>query len=72
MVRVANETRDELMKLRGRMEGTEEEAWKPQMEVDTDYGWPHGFCIRHSGQVASKVAEYVTDITRGDLELESP
>ena len=70
MIRVANETRDELMKIRGRMEGTEEEAWKPQMEVDMNHGWPHGFCIRHSGQVASKVAEYVTDITLSDLELE--
>ena len=72
MIRVANETRNELMKVRGRMEGTEEEAWKPHMEVDMDYGWPHGFCIRHSRQVALKVAEYVTDIARGDLELEGP
>jgi hypothetical protein len=66
--RVANETRDELMRIRGRLEG--DEAWKPEMEVDMEYGWPHGFCIRHSGQVASKVAAYVKDIILGDAEPE--
>jgi hypothetical protein len=66
--RVANETRDELMRIRGRLEG--DEAWKPEMEVDMDYGWPHGFCIRHSGQVASKVVAYVTDIILDYTESE--
>lgn len=69
--RVADETRDELMRIRGRLERDGDEAWKPIMEVDDEYGWPHGFCIRHSGQVASKVAGYITDII-GNLELEGP
>jgi hypothetical protein len=54
------------MRIRGRLEG--DEAWKPEMEVDMEYGWPHGFCIRHSGQVASKVSAYVKDIILGDSE----
>lgn len=43
---VADETRDELIKARGRAraEKRDEEKWKPVMEVD-ESGIPHGFCI---------------------------
>ena len=57
---VADETRDELIKLRGR---NEDEQWKPLMEVD-ETGLPHGFCIdpQHSIAVAEKVADYIEEI----------
>jgi hypothetical protein len=47
---VADRTRDDLMRLRGRSNGNGEgvegrgEEWKPKMEID-DKGVPHGFCI---------------------------
>ncbi|KAF2205582.1 hypothetical protein GQ43DRAFT_436920 [Delitschia confertaspora ATCC 74209] len=57
---VADETRDELMKVRARVDGVEE--WKPKMEIDEKEGWPHAFCIRHSIPVAGRVKEYIDDI----------
>jgi hypothetical protein len=41
---VANETRDQLIKARGRNGAAKEENWKPVMEVDEE-GWPHDFCL---------------------------
>lgn len=65
---VANETRDELIKARGR--GTSDESdeveWKPCMEIDEEEGWPHGFCIKHSVPVAGRVFGYVSDIIEKD------
>ncbi|KAL7267349.1 hypothetical protein RUND412_010067 [Rhizina undulata] len=52
---VANSTRDELIRLRGR---TEEHKWKPKMIVCED-GLPHGFCISHGERVAEKVAVWI-------------
>ncbi|KAF2637702.1 hypothetical protein P280DRAFT_457286 [Massarina eburnea CBS 473.64] len=68
---VADETRDELIRLRGRMrdgggkEGVVEE-WKPVMDIDEEEGWPHGFCIKHSVPVAERVVDYVKEIV--DIE----
>lgn len=69
---VADETRDELIRARGRLpndsERDEVEEWKPVMEVDTREGFPHAFCIRHSVPVAEKVLGYISDIVTADLE----
>lgn len=54
---VANETRDELIRMRAG-----EEGWRPKMEIDTVEGWPHGFSIKHSVPVAEKVKGYVEAI----------
>lgn len=71
---VANETRDELIKARGRNGGRGEEdgaeEWKPVMDVDEKEGWPHGFCIRHSVPVAERVYGYIRDIVERDLKRE--
>ena len=45
---VADETRDELIKARGRGVGEEEDRWKPIMEVD-ETEIPHGFCVGQYG-----------------------
>ena len=47
---VANHTRDDLIKLRGR--GEEGGDWKPHMEID-EYDIPHAFCL---GQSISNVS----------------
>jgi len=60
---VADRTRDELLRLRGRGEGGE--TWKPKMEVDGNE-IPHGFCIDHSVTVAEKVAGYLREIVEAD------
>jgi hypothetical protein len=71
---VADETRDALIKARGRVAtGDVEEVeglgenWKPIMEVDEREGWPHGFCITHGVPVAERVARYVREIVRQDV-----
>jgi hypothetical protein len=71
---VADETRDALIKARGRVRNGEVEEveglgenWKPVMEVDEREGWPHGFCIRHGVPVAERVAGYVREIVRQDV-----
>ncbi|KAF2669088.1 hypothetical protein BT63DRAFT_413555 [Microthyrium microscopicum] len=58
---VADETRDDLMRLRGR--GEEGDEWRPWMEIDR-LEVPHGFSIKHSAVVADKVLEYVDSIVR--------
>ncbi|KAJ4302800.1 hypothetical protein N0V90_001691 [Kalmusia sp. IMI 367209] len=64
---VAEETRDELIRARGKkVEDEEERGWKPVMEVDEEEGWPHGFCIRHSIPVAETVDRYVREIIKED------
>lgn len=72
---IADETRDQLIRTRGRFSyGGEEveetegvgENWKPVMEVDDREGWPHGFCIRHGVPVAERVAGYVRGIVARD------
>ncbi|KAF2730324.1 hypothetical protein EJ04DRAFT_515324 [Polyplosphaeria fusca] len=62
---VANETRNELIRARGR--GLDGEEWKPKMEVDETGEWPHGFCIRHGVPVAERVKDYVEEIVEGDV-----
>jgi hypothetical protein len=70
---VADETRDALIRTRGRysagdvqeVEGMGEN-WKPIMDVDEREGWPHGFCINHSVPVAERVAGYVRAIVQRD------
>lgn len=57
---VADSTRDELMRLRGREIETGAD-WKPYMEIDTT-GIPHGFVIDHWKPVATKCAEYIEKI----------
>jgi len=74
---VADQTRDELIRTRGRYSaggsvqevgglGEGEHGWKPVMEVDEREGWPHGFCIRHGVPVAERVAGYVWGIVERD------
>ncbi|KAH7074759.1 hypothetical protein BKA63DRAFT_320600 [Paraphoma chrysanthemicola] len=70
---VADETRDALIRTRGRYSAGDVEEidgvgenWKPIMEVDEREDWPHGFCIRHSVPVAEKVAGYVRGIVKQD------
>jgi hypothetical protein len=73
---VADETRDQLIRTRGRfsygneieVEGEEEtgENWKPVMEVDEREGWSHGFCIKSGVPVAERVAGYVRGIVGRD------
>lgn len=66
---VADETRDELMKVRGRLgDDPGDEVWKPKMEVDVEEGWVHGFCIKQSIPVAGRVSEWLRDIVQKDLE----
>ncbi|KAH0610061.1 uncharacterized protein H6S33_012607 [Morchella sextelata] len=52
---VAEETREAIMKTRGRGMG---EEWKPRMVLD-EGGVPHGFCIEHGEVMAEKVAGWV-------------
>jgi hypothetical protein len=71
---VADETRDALIRTRGKfswgdveeVEGVGEDSWKPIMEIDEREGWPHGFCIRHGVPVAERVAGYVKSIVAQD------
>lgn len=63
---VADQTREELLRIRGRLEG-EGEEWKPTMVVDEEDGLVHGWCIAQSGLVASKVVKWLEDIL-GDGE----
>jgi hypothetical protein len=72
---VADETRDALIRTRGRFSrGDVEEVdgmgenWKPVMEVDDRENWPHGFCIRHGVPVAERVAGYVRAIVAQDAQ----
>ncbi|KAF2474294.1 uncharacterized protein BDR25DRAFT_332396 [Lindgomyces ingoldianus] len=64
---VADETRDDLIKVRGLSKHSDED-WKPIMEVDEVRGWPHGFCIKHSIPVAERVKMYIDDVIQSDLE----
>jgi hypothetical protein len=66
--RVADSTRDELIKARGRNADSVDEDWKPQMDIDEEGGWPHAFCIRHSVPVAEKAKGYVEEIMRKDID----
>lgn len=61
---VANETRDQMIAARA-YSGTTGEEWKPRMEIDTG-GVPHGFVIRHSNEVAEKVAGWIGEIVKQD------
>lgn len=79
---VADETRDELIRLRARKGDGEE--WKPKMEVDAS-GLVHGFCISesvgsawdgrankrpgHSVPVAGKVKRYIDEIVEADMAM---
>ncbi|KAH3984706.1 hypothetical protein HBI25_069880 [Parastagonospora nodorum] len=71
---VADETRDQLIRTRGRFSYGDEvevegpESWKPVMEVDETEGWVHSFCVRHGVPVAERVAGYVRGIVERDLK----
>ncbi|KAF2128552.1 hypothetical protein P153DRAFT_367671 [Dothidotthia symphoricarpi CBS 119687] len=66
---VADGTRDQLIKARGRgMVEQAGEEWKPVMEIDERENWPHNFCIDHSVPVAEKMAWYVRDIVEQDVQ----
>ncbi|GFF56134.1 UPF0554 protein C2orf43 homolog [Aspergillus udagawae] len=52
---VAERTRDEIIELRGRIEGG------PTMSV-CELGLPHAFCLRHNDIMAEKVADMIMDI----------
>ena len=60
---VADHTRDELLRLRGRTDGKGEE-WKPEMVVDEEDGLVHGWCIRQSELVAGKVGGWIAEMLR--------
>lgn len=64
---VADGTRDQLIRARGRGSVEVGEEWKPIMEIDEREDWPHGFCLNHSVPVAEKVAGYVRDIIAQDM-----
>lgn len=70
---VADETRDQLIRTRGRFSYGDEvdvegpESWKPVMQVDETEGWVHSFCIRHGVPVAERVAGYVRGIVERDM-----
>ncbi|KAL5119038.1 hypothetical protein ACEQ8H_002962 [Pleosporales sp. CAS-2024a] len=70
---VADETREQLIRTRGRFsygDGVDEvgtgEAWKPVMQVDETEGWVHGFCIGQAVPVAERVARYVWGMVERD------
>ncbi|KAF1966509.1 hypothetical protein BU23DRAFT_544378 [Bimuria novae-zelandiae CBS 107.79] len=56
---IADETRDELIKARGGIDG---EDHKPVMEIDQQEGWVHAFCIQQSVPVADRVYNWVRDM----------
>lgn len=62
---IADQTRDDLLKLRGRLDG-EGEDWKPRMVVDKEDGLVHGWCIGQSELVAGKVRGWVEEILGKD------
>jgi pimeloyl-ACP methyl ester carboxylesterase len=66
---IADQTRDNLLQSRGRLDG-EEEDWKPRMIVDEEDGLVHGWCIGQSELVAGKVREWVGEILGKDEDSE--
>ncbi|RJE18970.1 hypothetical protein PHISCL_08692 [Aspergillus sclerotialis] len=56
---VADQTRDDIIEVRGKMEGKD----GPETLVCED-GVPHAFCLRHSGIMARKVGGMIKDILR--------
>ena len=60
---VADYTRDELLRLRGRRDAKGEE-WKPEMVVDEEDGLLHGWCIRQSELVAGKVGKWIAGMLK--------
>lgn len=62
---IADQTRDDLLKLRGKLDG-EGEDWKPRMVVDKEDGLLHGWCIRQSELVAGKVRGWIEEILDED------
>jgi pimeloyl-ACP methyl ester carboxylesterase len=63
---VADQTREELLRVRGRLEGKGED-WRPKMVVDDTDGLVHGWCIGQSELVAGKVGKWIAEIW-GDVE----
>jgi pimeloyl-ACP methyl ester carboxylesterase len=63
---VADQTREELLRVRGRFEGKGEE-WRPKMVVDDGAGLVHGWCIGQSELVAGKVGRWVAEIWGGGM-----
>jgi hypothetical protein len=63
---VADQTREELLRLRGRLAGREEDS-RPKMVIDEEDGLVHGWCIGQSKQVAGKVGKWIGEIL-GDGE----
>ena len=55
---IADHTRNNLVRLRGRTDGRGEE-WKPEMVVDEENGLEHGWCIRQSELVAGKAGQWI-------------
>jgi hypothetical protein len=83
---IAEHTRDDLMRIRGRGQGDDD--WKPWMEID-QLETPHAFCMgKHNGSetnqltwltwadhnapIAEKVVEYVETIVKLDRPLSDP
>jgi pimeloyl-ACP methyl ester carboxylesterase len=62
---IADQTRDDLLRLRGKLDG-EGEDWKPRMVVDKEDGLVHGWCIGQSELVAGKVRDWVEEILGKD------
>jgi len=62
---IADQTRDDLLRLRGRLD-REGEDWKPRMVVDQEDGLVHGWCIGQSELVAGKVRGWVEEILGKD------
>jgi Lipid-droplet associated hydrolase len=58
---VADETREELLRVRWRLEGKGED-WRPKMVVDEEDGLVHGWCIGQSELVAGKVGKWIGEI----------
>ncbi|KAF8865368.1 hypothetical protein BDZ45DRAFT_684400 [Acephala macrosclerotiorum] len=63
---MSNQVRDELIKEKGWRWDSEEEMWKPVMEIE-ETGIPHDFCIRGGVKVAERVVGWVRDVIVADI-----
>ena len=65
---VADETREELLRVRGGSEGKGED-WRPKMVVDEEDGLVHAWCIWQSKLVAEKVGKWIGEVAKDDEDI---
>ena len=56
---VADSTRAEIIKTRGRVDGERGAEWKPEIIIEEKDAVVHGWCIRHNEIVAKSVIGWV-------------